>query len=157
MVKLYCIPDRPDPITCFPGYNRVRGLFSIVKGQVWACLCKSVGLVGLKTHGLVITSPLGFHSKEYWLSDFVHCHLMGRSPLSCWAICALVGVWCFLGWTHQDTWPRGSQPHSCLCYVEGDCTCKGCHTRFSTPHLCPLGSLFSCMTPIVGSHLHPSS
>ena len=26
-------------------------------------------VVGLKTHGLAMAGPLGFHSKEYWLSD----------------------------------------------------------------------------------------
>ena len=26
-------------------------------------------VVGLKTHGLAIADPLGFHSKEYWFSE----------------------------------------------------------------------------------------
>lgn len=45
-----------------------EGFFLHCKGQVGAYLCKSVGLVGLKTGGLVMEGPIGFHVKEYWLS-----------------------------------------------------------------------------------------
>ena len=38
---------------CLLGYIKVKGSFSIVKGQVWACLCKIGDLTRLKTHGLV--------------------------------------------------------------------------------------------------------
>ena len=36
----------------------MKGSFAIVKGQAWACLCKSVGLAGLKTRGLVMEGAI---------------------------------------------------------------------------------------------------
>ena len=75
----------------------MKGSFAIVKGQVWACLCRSVGLAGLKTLGLVMTGPFGFHSKGYWLSGFVYYPFMGGSPLLCWAFLPWVGAPVLLG------------------------------------------------------------
>ena len=50
--------------------------FLIVKAKLGFVLCKSVGLVGLKTVDLVMSGVLGFHFKEYWITAFIDCPLM---------------------------------------------------------------------------------
>ena len=57
-------------VVCLPGYTKVEDYFSIVKCQFWACFYKSVGLLRLKTHGMVIKGPLGFHSRIVGLMAF---------------------------------------------------------------------------------------
>lgn len=47
---------------------REEGSFFNVKAKMGLVLCKSVGLVGLKTCGLVMVGTIGFHFKDYWLS-----------------------------------------------------------------------------------------
>ena len=77
---------------CSTRYGKEEGSFLHCKGQVGAYLCKSVSLVGIKECGLVMASPLGFHSKEYWLSGF------GGFPFMWWKSPIMLGIyslcWC---------------------------------------------------------------
>ena len=52
------------------------GHFFIVKVELGIVLCKSVGLVGLKTLDMLMLGVLEFHFKEYWIIGFVDCPLM---------------------------------------------------------------------------------
>ena len=56
--------------------TKEEGSLLIVKAQLGFVLCKSVGLVGLKTLDLVMSCFLGFHFKEYWITAFIDFPLM---------------------------------------------------------------------------------
>ena len=78
--------------------------------------------------------PLVSTSKRYWPCGSVDYPLGG----------CLVPLRQIIG-THGHT-------HILLC--RGDCVCKGCHTRFSTPHFSHLDLLFYCKTPPPGLQSH---
>ena len=78
--------------------------FLIVKAKLGFVLCKSVGLVGLKTLDLVMSSVLGFHFKDYWITAFIYC------PLMWWGYPIMFGIY-DLGLFSGASWDDSIQTH----------------------------------------------
>ena len=83
MVQIYLhMPPSKYSTVCHIRCARKEGFVFNVKAKMGLVLCKSVGLVGIKTRGLVMAGPLGFDFKEYWLSGSVNCPFMWwKSPI----------------------------------------------------------------------------
>ena len=69
--------------------TKEEGSLLIVKAKLGFVLCKSVGLVGLKTLDLAMPGLLGFHFKEYWITGFVDFALIW------WGSPIMLGIYAF--------------------------------------------------------------
>ena len=132
------------------------------------CLTLCVQLIGVDVDGKfsqtiviihvwMLISPVAFHSNKCWLSGIVDYLLRAEVPHHISAFVPWVGVRRFCGWSHQNTWPWGSQPHLCFA-MYGVIV----HIKIAIPvlaHLLYVDSylILHCMIPRLGTHMHTSS
>ena len=69
---------------------------------------------GMKLLNYIINTSRNKHPGTiHKLYKWIHSEVTISSTLFPW-----IGVWFFVGWSHYETWLRGSYPHLILCFVE---------------------------------------